>query len=116
MEVLIHWISLPLHGCDTTLTFFLNTVSIEENELRDISMKIFPNPAADQFTIVYDLPEDMKGDIAITDGLGRLVIANKVSLGSGELIIDSSDMTSGLYFVIFKSNEIMRVERLIISD
>ena len=102
-------------GCDTTLTFTVGTLSLEENDLIDIKMNIVPNPAIDQFTIKYEFPLEMIGQIAITDGLGRVLQTNQVS-GSNELVVDASNMASGVYFVTFRSNKITRMKRLVISN
>ena len=79
-------------------------------------MKIVPNPANDQFTIKYQFPSKMMGYITITDGLGRIVLHSDQIFGSNELLIDAGNMSSGLYFVTFKSNQLIRTERLIITD
>ena len=103
-------------GCDTTLIFNIGTLSLEANDLANIRMKIVPNPANDQFTIKYEFPLDMIGYITIMDGLGRTVLHTDQISGSNELVIDAGNMSSGLYFVTFKSNKLIRTERLIITD
>jgi len=104
-------------GCDTTLTFIIdNSLSVETNDLSNIRMKIVPNPANDKFTIKYEFPLEMIGYITIMDGLGRTVLHTDPISGSNELVIDAGNMSSGLYFVTFKSNQIIRTERLIITD
>jgi len=104
-------------GCDTTLVFTIdNSLSLENNDLTDIRMKIVPNPANDKFTIRYEFPLEMKGYITIMDGLGRTVLHTDQISGSNELVIDAGNMSSGLYFVTFKSNQLIRTERLIITD
>jgi len=103
-------------GCDTTLTFSVdNSLSVNVNDILDVMMKIVPNPANDQFTIKYYFPIETNGYITITDGVGKVIQTNQIS-GSSELVVNSSNMASGLYFVTFSSNQIIFTERLIITD
>ena len=102
-------------GCDTSLTFFVgDLLQLGDYELTDIKMTIMPNPAIYQFTIKYELPSETQGSIFITDGLGRVVLKDEIS-GTNQLVVDASNMSSGLYFVTLRTNQINHTERLMIT-
>jgi len=101
--------------CDTTLTFFVgDLLEIEENDFADIKMTIMPNPAIYQFTIKYELPDETQGSILITDGLGRVVRRDQIS-GTNQFVVDASNMSSGLYFVTLRTNQVNHTERVMIT-
>lgn len=103
-------------GCDSTMIFdVLNTASIEENDLLEISMSIQPNPASTYFTVKFNLPQGKDGEVRITDALGKLIQKNNVN-GIEELIINSSNFAPGTYFVSLTSEQVTKMERLIIYN
>jgi subtilisin-like proprotein convertase family protein len=102
-------------GCDTTLVFdVLNTISLGELELLNISIDILPNPATDYFTINYEMPEGQNGEIVITDAVGKLIKVANVT-GADSLIIDANSMATGMYFVTLQSKEITKVKRVVVN-
>ena len=102
-------------GCDTTMVFdVLNTASLAEEALLNISMNIYPNPAADNFVVNCVLPDGEEGEVIVTDAFGKLIQKATVS-GTDELNINSVDMESGMYFVTLRSRKVAKVERLVIT-
>jgi len=102
-------------GCDTTLVFdVLNTASLEELESFNISIDILPNPATDHFTVNYEMPLGERGEIIITDAVGKLIQKVDV-IGTDELTIDSRSMATGVYFVTLQSRKVMKVKRVVVN-
>lgn len=63
---------------------------------------IFPNPFSSNATLVYDLKEEGRVKVSVTNMLGEVVysVDNGVqSAGGYNMSIDASDLASGLYFV-----------------
>lgn len=103
-------------GCDTTLSFVVgNTASLDEQALLGILVSIHPNPANDYFVVVYDMPFGMEGEVVILDAAGRHLKSSAVT-GSGEMLVDASELSSGIYFVNLQSNKFLKMERLIVSN
>jgi hypothetical protein len=63
------------------------------------SLKIYPNPSQNQFTIEYKLPQgESKGEIIIYDIAGTEVKKVTVTNGSSKAELDNSALQSGIYF------------------
>jgi len=103
-------------GCDTTMVFdVMNTASIEENDLLNMSLSIQPNPASTYFTVKINLPQGKEAEVRITDALGKVIQKTEVN-GLDELIINSTNFAPGTYFVSLSSERVTKMERLIIYN
>jgi hypothetical protein len=102
-------------GCDTTLVFDIyNIASLEELEAMNISISVLPNPATDHFTVNYEMPFGQKGEVIITDAVGKLIKVVDVS-GTNELLIDATSMATGMYFVTLQSKDTTKIQRVVVS-
>ena len=102
-------------GCDTTLVFdVFSSASLDEIATLNISINVLPNPATDHFIVNYVMPAGQKGEIIITDAIGKLVKKVTVS-GANELTIDANSMATGMYFVTLQSKEISKVKRVVVN-
>jgi plastocyanin len=78
-------------------SIFVNPgVSVSENEMNAPMVSIYPNPATDFFYI--DNKENENVSFVIYDSCGRAVQSSVVSRMSA-MQVDSSSLTSGVYFV-----------------
>lgn len=103
-----------LEGCDTTMMFAVeNTVSIEDIVIDEIALILQPNPASSYFIINVELPEGQKGEVRITDAVGKLIETRTVS-GSNEMTINTINLQVGTYFVTLKTENRTKIERIII--
>lgn len=101
-------------GCSATSDVFNATVvSVIEN--REYTVSLFPNPANDRITITSNL-EGVR-DVRIYSTEGRLVMqAENATLDPQQIIIDVSDLSSGVYsVVIIGNNESHHHSRLLIA-
>lgn len=80
-----------------TATFAANT-AIQDK--KDISYRIFPNPASDQISINSNL----SGRIIIMDMYGNVLVSEKKS-SSQPLVLDLSNLPSGVLIVDFKGKK-----------
>lgn len=86
---------------------------IAERPDLDGSMNLFPNPATETTTIKFDQSE--KGRIDIFDSNSKLV--KSINCNSDRLTIDTRELKSGLYFVLFEGlDDSRKLKHLIIND
>lgn len=66
-------------------------------------LSIYPNPARESVTVVYRLEQESEMSVRVYDALGRLVrlvtASEARSRGTSQMIIDVSDLSSGIYFI-----------------
>ncbi len=71
------------------------TLGLIENDLSNTSVKIYPNPANDQFTIA--LNKQANAEIKIFNTLGTIVYQGRIT--NGKIEIRNNNLTPGLYMV-----------------
>lgn len=72
------------------------SLSVDDNELAEASLKVYPNPANTNFTIA--LNNNVNADVKIYNMLGKVVFKGATTNGKIE-ISNNSNLTSGLYIV-----------------
>jgi hypothetical protein len=82
----------------------------EEDKLE---FTIFPNPAADQFTV--KLGENIQSEIQILDIQGKIVSAQVVAAGQSNILINASSFEAGIYTVLVKSENGVSVQKVVIK-
>lgn len=97
---------------------FTNTVSVDWNESRGVS--IYPNPASNEVNITFsdDFSTEENISIRLLNNMGLLVGNKSYTLREGEkrLLIPTSDLPNGLYLLEIKVGEIDRiVHKLVIK-
>jgi hypothetical protein len=95
-----------LGGNNTTvLTFKITVQSIAPTGINDFSalndMQVYPNPAADYINVV--IPDNDVKTITMVDVTGRIVKEEVIS--SLQLQISTTDLPSGIYFIIAKGDD-----------
>lgn len=79
-------------------------------------LKVYPNPAREQFNIAFVLDESAEVDIRVIDMMGnvwRSYSGDGVSGGVYHQEIDLGDAPDGVYFVQVRQNDEVRIHRLI---
>jgi hypothetical protein len=85
--------------------------SVHHDAAKDFD--VFPNPAKEKFTIRNFSEGEYETELFSAMGIQ---VHTPVSTTSGEKIFDTSQLTSGIYFLIIRSeNEIKKRERIIIT-
>ena len=94
-----------------------NTTGLQENNLPDFSMQVFPNPANDLLSIKLKNVSEKHFDIKIVDVLGQTMIEKKEEDVSGnfEKQVDISTLSEGIYMVIVSVGEKKSVERIVVQ-
>lgn len=74
-------------------------VSVDQPELADWNIEVFPNPATDRLTVRYS---DEKGNalrVSVLDLLGRVILDQQPLIEPGGSLIDCSTWQPGVYFL-----------------
>ncbi len=94
---------------ETGLSVGLNDLS---NDLTDIN--IAPNPAQDFFNVNFEYASSSSLKVDVYNSVGQMVNEVSVATGAGtyKLTVNTSDWSTGVYYVRFQSNEGVRTERV----
>jgi hypothetical protein len=76
---------------------------------------LFPNPASDCVHIDLDLDNDLPVRMAIFDTAGREIYSNQVFVKDLRTF-DISNISNGIYFIYFESNDQVASKKLIIDN
>ena len=95
-----------------------NPTNLTPQEItKSLSVKVYPNPFANQFTIDYHLPESGNTLIYLTNVLGQNLLVLKRNdfqeKGHYQLVSTTTDLEAGVYFVVVKSGSSTIVRQLI---
>lgn len=110
------WISDRIMWLDANMPGTCN-IGINENVLNENSVKVFPNPFTNSFTLNFYLLQPQKLNIRITDLLGRVVkdIGQK-EFSSGTAAFDVSigkeQLNNGMYLLTISSDNGMIVKKI----
>jgi hypothetical protein len=103
-----------LGGNNTTVVKFTITVLLDDqiNETTATNdLEVYPNPAKDYIHIV--IPDNSVKTLTIIDVTGRIVLEEAVT--SDQLIVNVSDLPSGIYIIIAKGDDKVFKSRITIK-
>ena len=93
------------------------TTGIEYLKGDDAGFNIFPNPARDQFALVFDKTIYGEVSIKVLDVAGREVYSrNSNNLGASYTAIQTSSWESGLYTIIIETKEGVMSKKLMVQN
>lgn len=79
-------------------------------------INLFPNPTRDNVTINFALPEAQNLTYRVIDLYGRTIIANTTqSIQTAQISLDMSDISSGIYYIVFENKQQQRIVRKLIK-
>ncbi len=86
----------------------------EQDAVREVSL--YPNPATEAATLSINLSAGTDVRVDVHDALGRNVATFNQMLDNGinDLVIETTDLISGLYFVSLSGKDVSVVERLFV--
>lgn len=92
-----------------------NQEGIKENTLTE--MKIYPNPASNNVTIVVASKEVANANLVVTNLMGQVVYTQNVSLetGSNQYSLNVSNFSAGFYLVNIRTNAGSTTQKLIVE-
>jgi hypothetical protein len=89
-----------------------------KNTLKVSNFKVYPNPANNQATVSFTLPEAIEGRITLADLTGRerqaLQPQTSFSKGSHQIDVDVSSVPEGIYLLTLYSDKGIQTQRLIV--
>ncbi len=89
-------------GCrDTSNTVKVGNVGISNQDIANLSVNIYPNPATDMLYVEFDNQFDILKEIRITDISGKVINA-KVNIVSNVAAVNVADLKVGTYFITLK--------------
>ncbi|MFL2569317.1 MAG: agmatine deiminase family protein [Flavobacteriales bacterium] len=114
-------LSRPLPAPEAYFKFNIleqNNASLSQNNITNIEMSVYPNPASAITCIPVNCMESFEGQISLTDVLGKEVTTiyegNFLS-GLNQFFIHANDYAKGMYFIVLDSEQSQIRKRLIIQ-
>ena len=94
----------------------LSAVGIEDFAAAKTGLKIFPNPAGQQFSVVTDFGRDENAMITVTNTQGQVVLSQNAIIGSGaqQTSVNTGNLASGIYFVTLQSATVSQTAKVVI--
>ncbi|MEC8274159.1 MAG: agmatine deiminase family protein [Bacteroidota bacterium] len=114
-------LSRPLPAPEAYFKFNIleqNNVSLSQNNITNIEMSVYPNPASAITCIPVNCVESFEGQITLINILGKEVTTiyegNFLS-GLNQFFIHANDYAKGIYFIVLDSEQSQIRKRLIIE-
>jgi PKD repeat protein len=106
------------NGCKTTnnaLVTFSPCTGINDSELNNLCLKIFPNPTHSKFTVAV-VGSSGNAEINIVNMNGQKLFAEKTGKTDSEWskTFDFAGLAKGIYFVRYVNKDAVKVEKLVI--
>jgi hypothetical protein len=93
---------------------YSDIAAVERHKSSTLSFTVFPNPATNQTTILFGGETSGSHKASIYDRLGRLVFRREIDISaSKELVIDLSELASGIYELSLDDNSANNHLRLV---
>ncbi|MBN4062354.1 T9SS type A sorting domain-containing protein, partial [Bacteroidales bacterium AH-315-I05] len=104
-------------GCLATASVTINAgaVGIADKTIESITLSVYPNPAKEYLNINLVLGKEDVFKIDIVNNIGQRVhFISGVKSSQFTDVINTSDWTSGLYFIMVQTPNAVKVEKLVI--
>ena len=105
-------------GCKfNTSDFTVQFVGVNEHAANFGSLNIYPNPAKDQINLNVNMVSGENVSFQITNSLGQVVLVENRSLvnGNNNVQLNTSKLTSGVYFVTIASETSKVTSKIVIQ-
>ena len=86
-------------------------LSLQELENAD-ALKIYPQPADNHLNITLEFKEDDKKHLALCDVQGRVLLSRTLDQNFHNVVLDVSDLNSGIYFLKIKSRNSLSTKQV----
>lgn len=99
------------------LDFTVQFVGVNEQAANFGSLNIYPNPAKDQINLNVNMVSGENVSFQITNSLGQVVLVENRSLvnGNNNVQLNTSKLTSGVYFVTIASETSKVTSKIVIQ-
>ena len=91
-------------------------LGISENTFQ-LKSTVYPNPCVNELTIAYQLPVACSVKVVLTDVIGKNMAAvyEEQTTGSHQHIINTSDLTPGVYFLTIQAGGYKGIQKVIVA-
>jgi hypothetical protein len=92
-------------------------LAVDENEAQ-FGVNVFPNPAADETTVSFELPNAADVTVTVTDLSGKVVYTNTMAnttAGKHNVAINTAELAGGVYAVNFNANNTIVTKKLVVK-
>jgi hypothetical protein len=92
---------------DDRATCFSEGISIKQpsNFIRTPKIKVYPNPANESMSLVYDIEENSSGTFALINTVGQLIFEFKLKGGKQNTEVSTADFKPGVYYYQVYNND-----------
>ena len=114
-------LSRPLPAPEAYFKFNIleqNNASLNQNNVTNIQMSVYPNPANAITCIPVNCVGSFDGQISLTDVLGKevaMIYQGNFESGLNQFFIHANDYVKGMYFIVLDSEQSQIRKRLIIQ-
>ena len=114
-------LSRPLPAPEAYFKFNIleqNNASLNQNNMTNIEMSVYPNPANAITCIPVNCVGSFDGQISLTDVLGKevaMIYQGNFESGLNQFFIHANDYAKGMYFIVLDSEQSQIRKRLIIQ-
>jgi hypothetical protein len=80
-------------------------------------MTLYPNPASDQVTVLFNADKEASYTLRIADMLGRIILTQNGSAiaGNNQIEINLATFAKGVYIIILDSGDNTQKSRLVLQ-
>lgn len=92
--------------------------SITETSKSELSAKVYPNPATDQLTVLFDLPAPEDVEIKLFTFHGQLLSSiglTKGQAGANQVIVDIEKLPAGAYYLQINTSGSYAVKKILVA-
>lgn len=82
-------------GCTASFTDFVYAIGIEEIEIEELTIELFPNPAINELHII----SNFNGSCSIFDAIGNVVFENILIYNGQNISLNISNLAQGSYVI-----------------
>jgi len=110
----------PVNGCESepsNTIMFLMTAIDQQQAVKLVT--VYPNPFTSRLTISFTLPEPSASQVIISDAYGRIIRTIEeqglLQPGNYDLILESGNMTPGIYYCRIQTELYTVVKKIILT-
>ncbi len=91
--------------------------STEERNIENMNVRVYPNPASDVVNVSYFLQDRQDVEISLSNAMGSVIETSATSsnMGNNSAMINTSDLSNGVYFINLKSGEDVITKKFMIA-
>jgi hypothetical protein len=103
-------------GCDSTTEYCEWVLSSIKDNWRGVQFGLFPNPAANEFSITFQSGSDVNGVVSVYNDLGQIVMEEEIKQRSSNVKIKTAALAPGIYSVVVKNdNGVAGIRKLVVT-